>query len=79
MEGKVQGKVISCFSARRLQAFLASQLRELTVHYSAGGAVCLDSGLPGGLGKGGQLTLGKGWQGLARPAVSWCKAAQSRA
>lgn len=25
------------------------------------------------------MTLGKGWQGLAHPAVSWCMAALSRA
>lgn len=38
MEGKVQGEVIS-----------SSQHRELTIHGSAAGEVCLDSSLPTGL------------------------------
>lgn len=74
VEGKVQWKVVSSFSACRLQApgkerpFPESQHRELTVHSSAGGDVCLDSGLPRGPGEGRSPDPGEGLAGAGTPS-----------
>lgn len=52
------------------KALPGSQCGEVTAHYSTGGRSARGPGYSG-LGMGCHLILGKSWQGLACPPVSW--------